>query len=135
MLPAELVDVRLVPGVDATVRSLAAAVGVVLLSAMAGGWRCLCILALPVAEAKLHRAWSYTTISPCERQPIEFRPYGSRCTCCTCATGVIRSQSLVRADGEIVLVRRQPEVVWCRRGSVKCTMYCVALRQSYLARR
>jgi hypothetical protein len=37
MLPAELVDVRLVPGVDATVRSLAA-VGVVLLSAMAGGF-------------------------------------------------------------------------------------------------
>ena len=29
MLPAELVDVRLVPGGDATVRSLAAAVGVV----------------------------------------------------------------------------------------------------------
>ena len=45
MLPAELVDVRLVPGVDATVRSLAGAVGVVmLLSAMAGGWRCLCSL-------------------------------------------------------------------------------------------
>jgi len=37
MLPAELVEVRLVPGVDATVRSLAA-VGVVLLSAMAGGF-------------------------------------------------------------------------------------------------
>lgn len=42
MLPAELVDVRLVPGVDATARSLAA-VGVVvvllLLSAMAGAVR------------------------------------------------------------------------------------------------
>ena len=39
MLAAELVDVRLVPGVDATGRSLAAAaVGVVLLSAMAGGF-------------------------------------------------------------------------------------------------
>lgn len=78
MLPAELVDVRLVPGVDATGRSLTAAVGVViLLSAMAGGWRCLCSLALPVAQAKLHRAWSYSTIPTCERRPIEFRPAGA----------------------------------------------------------
>jgi len=77
MLPAELVDVRLVPGVDATVRSLAAAVGEVLLSAMAGGWRSLCSLALPVAQAKLHRAWSYSTIPTCERRPIEFRPPGA----------------------------------------------------------
>lgn len=77
MLPAELVDVRRVPGVDATGRSLAEAVGVVLLSAMAGGWRCLCSLALPVAQAKLHRAWSYSTIPTCERRPIEFRPAGA----------------------------------------------------------
>jgi hypothetical protein len=77
MLPAELVDVRLVPGGDATVRSLAAAVGVVLLSAMAGGLRSLCMRALPVAQAKLHRAWSYSTIPTCERRSIEFRPAGA----------------------------------------------------------
>jgi hypothetical protein len=62
MLPAELVEVRLVPGVDATTRSLAAAgVGVVLvLSAMAAAVQGLLPYnSLLVAEAKLHRAWSY----------------------------------------------------------------------------
>jgi hypothetical protein len=76
MLPAELVDVRRVAGVDATVRSLAA-VEVVLLSAMAGSWSSLCIVALPVAEAKLHRAWSYSTIPTCERRSTDFRPAGA----------------------------------------------------------
>jgi hypothetical protein len=62
MLPAELVEVRLVPGVDATMRSLAAVgVGVVLvLSAMAAAVQgSLPYSRLLVAEAKLHRAWSY----------------------------------------------------------------------------
>jgi hypothetical protein len=61
MLPAELVEVRLVPGVDATTRSLAAAgVGVVLvLSAMAAGVQEMLPYYLLVAETKLHRAWSY----------------------------------------------------------------------------
>ena len=76
MLPAELIDVRLVPGVDATGRSLAA-VGGLLLSAMAGGLRSLCSRALPVAQAKLHRAWSYSTIPTGERRLIEFRGAGA----------------------------------------------------------
>lgn len=55
MLPAELVEVRLVPGLDATTRSLGLES---VLSAMAGSARSpgRCLL---VAEAKLHRAWSY----------------------------------------------------------------------------
>jgi len=109
MLPAELVDVRRVPGLDATVRSLAAEGVVVLLSAMAGGCSCLCIDALPVAEAKLHRAWSYSTIPTCERRSIEFRPPGAVALAARASPGVIWSQSLVRADSlREILVRRQP---------------------------
>jgi len=109
MLPAELVDVRRVPGVDATVRSAAAVGVVVLLSAMAGGWSCLGNVALPVAEAKLHRAWSYSTIPTCERRSIEFRPPGAVALAARASPGVIWSQSLVRADSlREILVRRQP---------------------------
>lgn len=52
MLPAELVEVRLVPGLDATTRSLAGVGLGAVLSAMAD-------LLLCYAGAKLHRAWSY----------------------------------------------------------------------------
>jgi hypothetical protein len=96
MLPAELVDVRRVPGVDATVRSLAAE-GLVL-SAMAGSCSSLCIVALPVAEAKLHRAWSYSTIPTCERRTNGFRCAAVAPAARAPPAGVIWSRSLVRAN-------------------------------------
>ena len=132
MLPAELVEVRLVPGVDATVRSLAA-VGVVLLSAMAGGLRSLCMRALPVAQAKLHRAWSYSTIPTGERRLIEFRGAGAVAMAARAPPASSGLKSLVRACVRTIsclslreiLVRRQPAGV--ARGadegrSVKCTV-------------
>lgn len=135
MLPAELVDVRLVPGVDATVRSLAA-VGVVVLSAMAGGWRCLCSLALPVAQAKLHRAWSYSTIPTCERRPnsLELREPLRWLHVRRQRHLVSEPRAYVRADSlREILVRRQPAGL--RRSSASCRrgkehgVHCAALRQ------
>lgn len=86
-MPAELVDVRLVPGLDATTRSLATAgVGAdVVLSAMAGCWSCPRVVALLVAEAELHRAWSNQRNRRRERRGLSLGPVGA--TCCTCAVG------------------------------------------------